>query len=149
MFSPKNILVPTDFSEYSDAAFQKAVDIAAQYNSKIHLLHVIDELIQQCVADYCLDADIWNRLEKESLDASKNKLKQSIEVILQDKKIDIVVDVKYGHPPDEILNEETAKNIDLIVIASHGRRGILDHLMGSVANKVIKSSTCPVMVVKP
>jgi nucleotide-binding universal stress UspA family protein len=41
MFAPKNILVPTDFSKYSDAALKKAVDIAAQYDSKIYLLHVM------------------------------------------------------------------------------------------------------------
>ncbi|MBK7550265.1 MAG: universal stress protein [Syntrophaceae bacterium] len=53
MFTPKSILVPTDFSEHSDRAVRQAVDIAEQHNSKIYLLHVVDRL-QQCAIDYCI-----------------------------------------------------------------------------------------------
>ncbi len=57
MFAPKNILVPTDFSQYSDKAFKEAVILAEKFKSKIYLLHVYDEGIQQCVVDYCLPVE--------------------------------------------------------------------------------------------
>ena len=58
MFSPKNILVPTDFSEASDRALNQALDIAEQFHSRIYLLHVITESLQRCGEDYCLDESI-------------------------------------------------------------------------------------------
>jgi len=148
MFAPKKILVPTDFSKYSDAALKKAIDIATQYGSKIYLLHVIDERITWA-ADYYISVEVIKQLEKESLKASKDRLKKEAATIIKDKKMDIIVDVKNGTPYEVILSEEEAKKIDLIVIASHGKTGILKQLMGSVAGKVIKGSKCPVVVVKP
>ena len=138
MFAPKNILVPTDFSKYSDAALKKAVDIATQHDTKIYLLHVIDEQIHQCAVDYCLSYEVVKQLEKESLKASKDKLKKEADAI-----------VKNGVPSEVILSEQKAKKIDLIVIASHGKTGLLKQLMGSVADKVVKGAKCPVIVVKP
>jgi nucleotide-binding universal stress UspA family protein len=149
MFAPKNILVPTDFSKYADAALKKAVDIATQYDTKIYLLHVIDEQIKQCAVDYCLSYEVVKQLEKESVKASRDKLQKEAEAIIKEKKIKVIFDVKNGVPSEVILSEQKAKKIDLIVIASHGKTGILKQLMGSVAGKVVKGSKCPVMVVKP
>ncbi len=149
MFAPKNILVPTDFSKYSDEAIKKAVDIATQHNSNIYLLHVIDKQIQQCAVDYCLDYAVVKQLEKDSIKESKDKLKKEAESIIKTKKIKVIFDVKNGVPSEVILSEQKAKKINLIVIASHGKTGLLKHLMGSVADKVVQGSKCPVMVVKP
>jgi nucleotide-binding universal stress UspA family protein len=148
MFAPKNILVPTDFSKYADAALNKAVDIASQHDTNIYLLHVIDEQIQQCAVDYCIDYAVVKQLENDSIKTSRDKLKKEAEAIIKTKKIKVIFDVKNGVPSEVILSEQKAKKIDLIVIASHGKTGILKHLMGSVADKVIKGSKCPVMVVK-
>lgn len=149
MFAPKNILVPTDFSKYSDAALKRAVEIAEQHGSKIYLLHVIAEHVQQCAADYCLSTEVVKKLEKESLKASKDKLKKEADAIVKAKKINVVFDVKSGNPSEIILGEQKAKKVDLIVIASHGKTGILKQLMGSVSGKVLKGAKCPVMLIKP
>lgn len=149
MFAPKAILVPTDFSKYADAALKKAVDIAAQHDTKIYLLHVIDEQIHQCAVDYCLSYEVVKQLQKESVKASKDKLKKEAEAIIKAKKIKVTFDIKNGVPSEVILSEQKAKKIDLIVMASHGKTGILKQLMGSVADKVVKGSKCPVLVVKP
>jgi len=149
MFAPKNILVPTDFSKFADAALKKAVDIATQYDTKIYLLHVIDEQIKQCAVDYCLSYEVVKQLEKESVKASTDKLQKEAAAIIKEKEIKVIFDVKNGVPSEVILSEQKAKKIDLIVIASHGKTGILKQLMGSVADKVVKGSKCPVMVVKP
>jgi nucleotide-binding universal stress UspA family protein len=149
MFAPKNILVPTDFSKYADAALKKAVDIAIQHDTNIYLLHVIDEQIQQCAVDYCIDYAVVKQLENDSIKASRDKLKKEVEAIIKTKKIKVIFDVKNGVPSEVILSEQKAKKIDLIVIASHGKTGLLKQLMGSVADKVVKGAKCPVIVVKP
>ena len=148
MFAPQKILVPTDFSKYSDAALEQATDIATQYGSTIYLLHVVDERITWAADDYG-SAEVVKHLDKESLKAAEERLKRVAAAIINDNKIDVVVDVKGGTPYEVILREEKEKNIDLIVIASHGKTGILKHLMGGVASKVIKGSRCLVVVVKP
>ncbi len=149
MFAPRNILVPTDFSKYSDAAIKKAIDIATQHNSNIYLLHVIDRQIQQCAVDYCLDYAVVKQLEKASIKESKGKLKKEADGIIKNKKIKVIFDIKNGVPSEVILSEQKAKKINLIVIASHGKTGLLKHLMGSVADKVVRGAKCPVLIVKP
>jgi nucleotide-binding universal stress UspA family protein len=149
MFAPKNILVPTDFSKYADAALKKAVDIAIQHDTNIYLLHVIDEQIKQCAVDYCLSYEVVKQLEKESVKASTDKLQKEAAAIIKEKKIKVIFDVKNGVPSEVILSEQKAKKIDLIVIASHGKTGLLKQLMGSVADKVVKGAKCPVIVIKP
>ena len=66
--------------------------------------------------------------------------------IAKDQKLDIAFDIKTGVPYEEILKEQQEKKADLIVIASHGRTGLLHHL-GSVADKVMRSAKCPVLLV--
>ena len=149
MFAPKNILVPTDFSKYANAALKKAVDIATQHDTEIYLLHVINEQIQQRAYDYFFSYEVVKQLEKEGVKASRDKLKEEDEGIIKEKKIKVIFDVKNGVPSEVILSEQKAKKIDLIVIASHGKTGLLKQLMGSVADKVVKGAKCPVMVVKP
>ena len=75
MFAPKRILVPTDFSEYSDNALRYAIDIARQYAAKVFLLHVIDENIQQCTFEYCLTDDVMKQIEQEGKIRSADKLR--------------------------------------------------------------------------
>ena len=149
MFAPKNILVPTDFSEYSDTALNKAIDIAGQYKAKIHLLHVIDLNISQCAADYCLSGELVEQLQADSIRAANEKLQKEVASIAEAKKLEIVFDVESGVPSEVILREQQEKGIDLVVIASHGKTGLLKQLMGSVADKVVKGAKCPVLVVKP
>ena len=147
MFSPKAILVPTDFSDYSDKALRQAADIAKQHKSRIYLFHVVG-LIQQCTIDYCLDSQIVNDLEKKSIDSSKKMMQAQINKVPDAKSVEIITDVRQGTPYEEILKEQVKKKIDLIVIASHGKTGLLHHLMGSVADKVTKGARCPVLLVK-
>jgi len=149
MFAPKNMLVPTDFSVYADEALKKAVDIAEQYKAKIYLLHVIDEKIQQCIADYCLYYEILKQLEADSVKVSKEKLQKVVDAIAETKQVEIVFDVKIGVPAEVILSEQQEKDIDLIVIASNGRTGVLSTLIGSVADGVVKAAKCSVIVIKP
>lgn len=147
MFSPKAILVPTDFSEYSDKALQEAIDIAQKFNAKITLLHVV-ELVIHCTVDYCLDPQTITQVESESILASKKMIQDQINKFAKDKAVEIIPDIRKGAPYEEILKAQEEKMIDLIVIASHGQTGIKRFLVGSVAEKVLRHSKGPVLLVK-
>ena len=147
MFAPKKILVPTDFSKFSDDALKQAHDIAKQYKAKIYLLHVI-EVVQTCSIDYCLDDQTVKALDEKSLEFSENMIQKQIKKVFKSKDVEVISDVKKGTPYDEILKEQQSKKMDLIVIASHGKTGLLSHLIGSVAEKVARGAKCPVMLVR-
>lgn len=149
MFTIKNILVPTDFSAHAHKALIHAVNVAKKYDAQIILLHVIDVHIQQCVVDYCLSDAVMKQLEEEGLKTSNQKLKDEIEDVLSNPNgIHIVPAVRRGIPYDEILKAQEENAIDLIVIASHGRSGILKNLIGSVTEKIVRTANCPVMVIR-
>jgi universal stress protein A len=147
MFAPKKILVPTDFSKFSDNALKQAYDIAKQFKAKIYLLHVI-EVVQTCTVDYCLDDLTVRALDEKSLAFSEKMIQKQINKVFKSKDVEVISDVKKGTPYEEILKEQKSKKIDLIVIASHGRTGILSHLIGNIAEKVVRGAKCPVMVVR-
>ncbi|MCU0555543.1 MAG: universal stress protein [Syntrophales bacterium] len=147
MFTPKTVLVPTDFSEFSDRAVRQAVDIAEQNNAKIFLLHVIDKL-QQCAIDYCIPLETMMKVQSDSEKEASKKMQEEVDKIVKAKKIDVVFDVRSGIPYEEILKEQQERKADLIVIASHGRTGLLKSLIGSVAERVMREAKCPVLLVR-
>lgn len=147
MFAPKNILVPTDFSEYSDRALQEAIDIANQYHSKIYLLHVA-EMVIHCTVDYCLDPQTVTQVENETIQASKKMMHDQVAKFQKSNAVEIITEIRKGTPYEEILKDQQEKNIDLIVIASHGQTGLMRYLVGSVAEKVLRHSKSPVLLVR-
>jgi universal stress protein A len=147
MFAPKQILVPTDFSTYSDKALEEAIDIAEQHGSTIHLLHV-NSIVRQCAIDYCMTSEIIDDLEKQSTDNAQKLIGEEINKFPESKKVTIIPEVKKGTPYEEILKDQMEKNIDLIVIASHGTTGLLHHFIGSVAERVAKGARCPVLLLR-
>lgn len=149
MFAPKNILVPTDFSVYAGNALKQAIDLAKQYNARIFLLHVIDDGFQQCAVDYCLDQGNIQRILKESVESAEDKLQEEVKKISDDNTgIEIVCDAIRGIPYEEIIKEQEDKGIDMIVISSYGKTGILKNLLGGVVDKVMKRAKCPVLLVR-
>jgi universal stress protein A len=149
MLMPTKILVPTDFSEYSDKALRQAFDIAKQYNAKVYVLHVIHEKMTDRIDDYGLTYPSYVReMETEMINGARMKLQKEIDKFPQTKKLEVFSDVVIGNPSEAILGEETSKGIDLIVIASLGRKGIAKYLIGSVARNVLKGSKCPVLLTK-
>lgn len=148
MFTPKTILVPTDFSLSSDMALEKAVDLAEKYNAKVILLHVVDEKIQQCAADYCLREEDVEQLEEESMKRSREMLVKETSALKGPRTVEIDYDLKKGAPAEVILDEQLRTGSDLIIIGSHGSKGIFKHLIGSVTDKVVRAAKAPVMVVR-
>lgn len=149
MFEPKKILVPTDFSVYADNALKQAIDIAKQYKSEIYLFHVIDDGFQQCSGDYCLDEGTVRKINEESIKNARERLQQEAKKVNDiSLNIEIVFDTRRGIPYEEIIKEQEEKGIQLIVIASHGKTGILKNLLGGVVDKVMKRAKCPVLLVR-
>lgn len=151
MFTPKKILVPTDFSEPADEAVKHAVDIAAKYNAKVIVLHVVEENVRQCaidyLVDYCISDDFVTQFEREIMKSSNERLQKQI-VNIKGAKVDIEYEIKKGDPADVILDEQVKLGADLIVIASHGKAGAAKHAIGGVTDKVVRTAACNVMVSK-
>jgi nucleotide-binding universal stress UspA family protein len=147
MFSPKIILVPTDFSESAAKALYEALDIARQYSSRVYLLHVVG-LVIQCTVDYCLPPTTATLVEMEALESAKKMIQSLLGKFPDSKSVDIVADIRKGTPYEEILKAQQERKADLIVMASHGQSGIARHLLGSVSEKVMRQAKCPVLLIR-
>ncbi len=142
-FNVKKILVPTDFSEISAQAFPYAEDIALQFGAEIHLVHVLekDPPIPLIRTFDMTTETVVKKLEEDTsslLNQFKSKFSKDVnvkEVLLR------------GNDFEEIVEYSNKNNIDLIVIATHGRTGLLHTLLGSVAEKVIRYAKIPVLVI--
>jgi len=147
MFAPKRILVPTDFSDYSDEALKQALELAKQYNSKVYLLHVANP-VTQCTADYCLDVETFKKAEENAMIQAREMMQKELQKFPEFQEIEIISDIREGEPVKEILKEQEEKGVDLIVMPSHGKSGILKRLMGQIAEKVMEETKSPVLLVQ-
>ena len=136
MLAPTKILVPTDFSSYSDTALRQAFDIAKQYMAQVYVVHVIH------------GESYYDDIEKQMIEGARKKLQQEVDKFPQTKELEVFTQVVNGNTSEAILAEERSKGIDLIVIASLGRSGIAKYLIGSVARNVLKGAKCPVLLTK-
>ena len=145
----RHILVATDFSEYSNAALKKAIELSSPFSSKITLLHAaetfssdmypyIGELAVPVLVD---NPEIEEKRLKEIHERIEEQLKQ-----LGYSKIEIDIKIEVGHPVDSIIEFSRKNNVDLIVMGSHGRRG-LARLLGSSTNGVVNHAPCDVLTV--
>jgi universal stress protein A len=148
MLAPTRILVPTDFSKYSDKALSQAFDIAQRYKAKVYVLHVVNEKISDSIKGYGLTAELIEGMDWRMTSAAKMKVQKEIDKFPQTKELEVFNEVVLGNPSEEILKAQTEKGIDLIVIASLGRTGIAKYLIGSVARNVLKGAKCPVLLTK-
>jgi nucleotide-binding universal stress UspA family protein len=148
MLRPTKILVPTDFSEYSDKALKQALDIARHYNAKVFLLHVVSKEVQSCMGDVCLGEDMIHDIENNMMVRTREDLQIQVDKFPQSKEVPVDTYIVKGTPYEAILKEADNKGIDLIVIASLGRSGIAKFLIGSVARNVLKGAKCPVLLTK-
>jgi len=141
----KKILFPTDFSEGSDNALPYAADMARHYGAKLYLLHVIQDIAEAMgwyVPHVSLD-ELYRDIEGN---AAKEIARYSVEEFRGLKDIERIV-VK-GTPYQEILKFAGEKKADLIVIGTHGRKGLDRVIFGSTAEKVVRDAPCPVLSVR-
>lgn len=147
MFAPKRILVPTDFSDYSDEALKQALELAKQYSAKVYLLHVA-EPIRQCAGDYCLDESKVKAAENTEILQAKEKMQKELKKFPEFQEIEVITDIREGEPVQEILKEQDEKGVDLIVMPSHGKTGFMKRLMGLISEKVMEEAKSSVLLVR-
>lgn len=143
----RHILVASDFSEYAASALKKATEIAMPFKAKITLIHAAEILsaeVYPALGELSIPVLADNPdFEEKQQKRLKKELDESINHI--DYK-DIQTVVETGHPVDTILDYALKHNVDLIVMGSHGRRG-LARLLGSSTNGVINHAPCDVLTV--
>jgi universal stress protein A len=141
----EKILCPVDFSEFTDEILAYAVNIAKRFDSELHLIHVIPNLNYFTPYESFLTPENLVAIERNiEGEVGKDFDKITKKLDLPFKRI-----VKTGVTFVEIIDYIKDQGIDLVVMGTHGRSGIEHILIGSVAEKVVRKSPCPVLTVRP
>ncbi len=139
------ILVPIDFSDYSTEALQHARELASRFNSELHLL-TITEAWPPATAVTGETYPLYRDYVLEANAKATGQLNELATAIAGSTPIRHAA--RSGHVEHEILKYIEEEQIDLVVLGTHGRTGLSHWLLGSVAEKVVRHATCPVMVVR-
>ncbi len=136
------ILCPTDFSPAADLALEEAVELARRFSARLVLIHALEPLpVGPVYASFDVPA-FTTELSREAerrLAGMKEKLEK--------EGFSVTVAVAGGFPQEVILKEAENQKADLIVMATHGRRGWKKLVFGSVTEKMLKLAPCPILVV--
>ena len=145
MISIKKILCPADFSDFSMHALTYEVSLAQQYGSKLLLLHVVDVFMHDPAyfAPYAPDRSMFEDFEKKARTRLEEICKENIPAAITAEPI-----VRVGRAFVEIVRAAREMEVDLIVIATHGRTGLSHAMFGSTAEKVVRKASCPVLSIK-
>src|SRR5476651_131525 len=142
----KKILLPTDFSNYSAAATKYACELATKFDAELHLLHTLETHLTS-TPNFGFGLDL-----PKNMSESKAAAEKSLAGVLDPKWASgrrVIQAVVEGSPKVEIIQYARKHNIDLIVLATHGRTGLAHVMMGSVAESVVRTAPCPVLTVRP
>jgi nucleotide-binding universal stress UspA family protein len=140
------ILVPVDFSKFSDNALGYACAFAEQFGAELHLMHVLQDVVAMMPEPGLFvppSGDWLEDLEK----SARDELAKLPEPAMRGK-LQVVREVRQGAPFLEIIRYAREHKVDLIVLGTHGRSGLAHVLLGSVAEKVVRKSPCPVLSVR-
>jgi len=136
------ILVPLDFSDCSMDAFEYAAVVAAQSHASLDLFHVLEPVC------YNLDFTLSHHREEERKRERITTRMQELAAALTRTGLAAEVHLRGGVPADAILGAVRALNCDLIVMGTHGRRGLSHFMAGSVTEAVLRKAQCPVLTVR-
>jgi len=141
----QKILVPIDFSDYSKSALKYAVNFCKNCKADMFLIYVVEPVIYPPdfsmgqIAIPSVNSE-WDERARQELDKlSKEEIPSSVTV----KTI-----IKTGKPFLEIIETAGELDVDLIIIATHGRSGVEHILFGSTAEKVVRKAPCPVLTLR-
>jgi universal stress protein A len=142
---PRRILIPTDFSEASEAAVVYGSMLAEGFDAALHILHVLPEAPDEAPG---LDANRWAELMEHARRSAEERLDALLPPHAR-AKLSVQASILFGRPVTKILEYAEDHGIDLIVIGSHGRTVMQKWWFGSVAQGVLLRAVCPVMMVRP
>jgi len=150
MHEIKRILVGLDYSEYSREAAKYAVYLAKKVGAAVDFVHVLElpAYLGTAVGLYGM-ASLKSHLKKEDglKESSLEELKQFVAEFKLDE-LESSCRVVAGNPPSQIINLSVELESDMIVLGTHGRAGISQLIIGSVAEKVVRKASCPVLTIK-
>jgi len=139
----RNIVIATDGSENSQKAISCGIEIAKISGATVYAVHVVDTL--------SVVSDIWTAgkdLIHDMMIRDGKKILSETKKTIEDSGAEVKDVLLYGHPGEEIIKFAENNNMDLIVMGTLGATGLEKFLMGSVAEKVLRHSKVPVMVVR-
>jgi len=142
----KNILFPIDFSECSTSVFPHAIDMARRFDAKLHLLFVARDISYLGAID--VPSEILIGTVAEVARAGEDQMQTFCEKHLGNFP-NYEVKVVIGNPAEEILKFADEQAVNLIIMSTHGRKGLDRIVMGSVADYVVKNASMPVLTVNP
>ncbi len=141
------ILYATDFSEHSLYALPYATSFAQEYKAELHCLHVVDEAYQYWLGMSGEGLPVGPPPE-EMLQMAEAQMKELAERHLADCTVPVVRKVVLGRPFVEIVRYAREREMDLIVLATHGRGALRHVLLGGTAEKVVRKASCPVLTIR-
>jgi nucleotide-binding universal stress UspA family protein len=141
----RHILAPTDFSDYSKQALRDALELAQTFGAKLSLLHVLKP--SPYLGEFTpptMGEDLLSDLKQQASAALARMLPEA-----QQATIEVTRSVVMGSPSLKIVETAEAEHVDLIVMATHGRTGLSHLLIGSGAERVVRTAPCPVLTMRP
>jgi len=146
MIALKHILVATDFGEPADAALAYGRELARTYGATLHVVHIVDDVYLRLGGDAYVA--VLPDLQRDAELAAQAHL----DALLVDNDPDPLpvkkVTLTSAAPATAIVDYARSNGIDLIVIGTHGRGAVAHLLMGSVAERVVRTAPCPVLTVR-
>lgn len=145
----ENVLVPTDGSEAAESAVEDAVDLAAKYGATVHALYVVDVE----ATNLALGTEQVERVRRGELDempevkAKADEATGYVADVAAEHGVAVEEHVRAGSPARAIRTFVEDNDVDLVVMGSHGRSGLSRVVLGSVAEKVLRRTRLPVLVV--
>src|SRR5262245_28532006 len=146
MIDLKQILVPTDFSKHSQVALTYSSAFAEKFGAEMHLLHVVQDLALFIPDMVTVTPPLAPNVEQ--LTAAVRAAFDRLVAENQLARFKVVREVREGAPFYEIIRYAKEKDVDLIIMGTHGHSGLVHVLMGSVAEKVVRKAPCPVLTVR-
>lgn len=146
MLTLKTVLVPTDFSEASESALRYGKAMAEAFGASLHVVHVMEDLLAHAWA-----AEVYVSSMPQLRDEIEKESRQRLGALLTETEratLRAETTLLAGNPFLEIIRYAKAHGVDLIVMGTHGRGPIAHMLLGSVAEKVVRKSPCPVLTVR-
>ena len=139
----RHILVPHDFSETAESALQYALDLAQKVGATVTVMHAYEMPTYGFPETPVMTAEMTGQIERASRQALSGVASRASR-----PGVDLRTVLRQGVAWSEIVAVAKETNADLLVMGTHGRRGLARMLLGSVAEKVVRASPCPVLTVR-
>ena len=142
----RRILCASDFSKTSGKALMSAIDLAKANRARLTIVHAHVPIVPLVPEQY-LEASTWDRVDTETRRWAERQVEKLVEKARK-RGVRASAMMVTGDPAQQIVRMARSKRADLIVVGTHGRRGFSKFFLGSVAERVIATASCPVMTVR-